>query len=130
MLLALENVRRQVEQDKQERAKRDAEWAAEVEAYHQRARRDEENAEQKAKQFSDDLRLGQQARKLLRFGLERKIATYRQTNTAFGHQMAAEFQKQLTWVDDFSAGELAARVRKDPEHFLRLAKEMRNRGDD
>ena len=35
VLLALENVRRQVEQDKQERAKRDAEWAAEVEAYHQ-----------------------------------------------------------------------------------------------
>jgi hypothetical protein len=126
VLIALENCRRDIKRDMEERAKRNREWAAEVEAYHQRARRDEERMKQQVKQSADDLPVAEEARKLLRFGLERRIQGYRQARTAIGENMAAELQKQLTWVDGFSAGELAARVRKDPEYFIKLAKQMRN----
>src|SRR6516225_2449444 len=88
VLIALENCRRDIK-----RAKREREWAAEVEAYEQRAHRDEDEAKQLAGQFADDLPVAQEARRLLRFGLERKIATYRQARTAIGDNMAAELQK-------------------------------------
>jgi hypothetical protein len=133
-LIAVENVRRQVEQDKQARVEREAQWAATVAAYHERAGKYDDEAKRlagdAAKQFGDDLRLGEQARRLLRFGLERRIASYRREGTITGDSVAAELQKQLAWVDDFTVRELAARVRRDPDHFVKLAREMRNRGDD